>query len=161
MRSPQRHRMSRYILTIALATSSILTHANSNVEHTMKQMAHAYRAAVQSRSLVEMRGHVRQLHQYADAASRATYGKNTNNRSAYKDGMRELQTDLDDLDAALAKNDFALAKQTLQQQINHTKNIAHKSLRVDEEDERSEGKQRNISHPSTSEHGSEEHEDRD
>lgn len=122
------------VLGLGVALMPALALADSPVEPAMKHMQRAYKQAMRSTDVAQFQSAMVTLHQYADAAAQLQYGRTADVRGTYKDGIHELQTDLADVDAALAKNDLIAAKEILRTQVATTKKMYHKSLRVEEDD---------------------------
>ena len=108
--------------------------ADSAVEPAMKHMQHAYNQALRSMDVPQFQSALTILHQYADVAGSLQYGRARDARGTYQDGIRELQADLADVDAALARNGLIAAKEILRTQVGTTKKMHHKSLKVEEDD---------------------------
>jgi soluble cytochrome b562 len=110
------------------------THNTGEIEDQtellMKKMKKAYRAAQNSDNLAELGSAATTLTQLANQASQLDYGLNMDEKTKYKDGMQQLKTDLQQLNAAIAAKDFARAKQLVDQQINATRKQSHKALDV-------------------------------
>ncbi|MEC7119563.1 MAG: cytochrome b562, partial [Pseudomonadota bacterium] len=106
---------------------------DEQVEQRMKQMQRAYRSAVRSQSIEQMKPAVTQLIALSKQATALHYGDNPTERADYKDGMHELQADLDELKNAIQANDLLLARKILTEQIKTTRNQAHEKLGVDED----------------------------
>ncbi len=110
------------------------THNTGEIEDQtellMKKMKKAFRAAQNSDNLAELGSAATTLTQLADQASQLDYGLNMDEKTKYKDGMQQLKTDLQQLNAAIAAKDFARAKQLVDQQINATRKQSHKALDV-------------------------------
>lgn len=119
---------------LSAALMPVLAFADSPVEPAMKHMQRAYGQALRSVDVVQLQSALAVLHQYADAAGSLQYGRTADARGTYQDGIRELQADLADVDAALARNDLMGAKEILRTQIATTKKMYHKSLKVEEDD---------------------------
>ena len=143
--------MQKYLMTsvlIALFSVIPLSHASEHehhamqagtsgygeqVEQRMKQMQRAYRDAMRSQTIAQMKPAVMQLITLSKQATALRYGDNPTERADYKDGMHELQADLDELESAVQANDLPLARKILTVQIKATRNQAHEQLGVDED----------------------------
>lgn len=128
-------------LMIALSLAN-LTYAHSNhysghhdeqVELTMKKMQRAYRTALQSETLEELKPAVSQLIEVTRQASTLHYGINATESTDYQHGMRELRADLERLRKAVAADDLVLAKQILETHIKATQRRSHENFDVDED----------------------------
>ncbi|AXF84399.1 hypothetical protein DTO96_100102 [Ephemeroptericola cinctiostellae] len=126
------------IAAVALGLGALLmpawAFADSAVEPAMKHMQHAYNQALRSMDVPQFQSALTVLHQYADVAGSLQYGRTADVRGTYQDGIRELQADLADVDAALVRNDLIAAKEILRTQVASTKKMYHKSLKVEEDD---------------------------
>ena len=122
------------IIGLGVALTPAWALADSPVEPAMKHMQRAYQHAMRSTDMTQFQSAMAELHQYADAASQLHYGRTADAMGTYKDGIHELQTDLMDVDAAVAKNDLVGAKEILRAQVDTTKKMYHKSLKVEEDD---------------------------
>lgn len=129
-----KHQFAAIALGLGVAFVPILAHADSPVEPAMKHMQRAYNQALRSTDVPQFQSAMAALHQYADVAGSLQYGRTADARGSYQDGLRELQADLADVDAALARNDLIAAKEVLRTQVAVTKKMYHKSLRVEEDD---------------------------
>lgn len=114
-------------------SSAASTEHNDQLEQRMKQMKRAYRTALRSDSIEEMKPAVAQLIALSKQATAMRYGDNPTARADYKDGMHELQADLDELESAVQANDLPLARKILTEQIKATRNQSHEKLGVDED----------------------------
>ena len=126
------------IAAVALGLGVVLmpswAFADSAVEPAMKHMQHAYNQALRSMDVPQFQSALTVLHRYAEAAGSLQYGRTADARGSYQDGIHELQSDLADVDAALARNDLIAAKEILRTQVATTKKMYHKRLRVEEDD---------------------------
>ena len=113
-------------------TSGTAEH-NEQVEQRMKKMQHAYKKAVRSQTIAQMKPAVAQLIALSKQATAMRYGNNPIERADYKDGMHELQADLDELENAVQANNLPLARKILTEQIKATRNQSHEKLGVDED----------------------------
>lgn len=132
-------------ILIALFSLSSLSHAhkahgdsasaahNEQVEQRMKQMQSAYKKALRSQTIAQMKPVVTQLIALSKQAAAMHYGNNPMERADYKDGMHELQADLDELENAVQANNLSLARKILTEQIKATRNQSHEKLGVDED----------------------------
>jgi soluble cytochrome b562 len=104
--------------------------ADEHLEHLMKQMKNAYRDAMRSENINDLKVAATTLTDLVEQASATPYGKTPEDTAAFKDGMRELKTDLEALKIAIDANDFAQAQQVLNTQIKATRNQSHQNLNV-------------------------------
>lgn len=114
-------------------TSATDSKQSEAVEQRMEQMQRAYRNAVRSQSVEQMQPAVTQLIALSKSATALHYGTDPTTRADYKDGMHELQADLEELENALHAKNLPLARKILTEQIKVTRNQAHQQLGVDEE----------------------------
>ena len=106
---------------------------DEQVELAMKKMQRAYRAALRSDTIEQLKPAVAQLIDVTRQASTLHYGIKATEHTDYQNGMQQLRTDLEQLRLAVAANDFALAKRILSQQIKATRDQAHDKLGVEKE----------------------------
>jgi soluble cytochrome b562 len=104
--------------------------AGEHLEHLMKQMKNAYRDAMRSQNMAELTVAAATLKDLAQQASATPYGKTDEEITTFKNGMRQLNSDLDALHQAIQANDFAKAQQLLNTQIKATRNQSHQDLDV-------------------------------
>lgn len=124
---------------VALLSVSHLGHAHGEhhsgqhdeqVELAMKKIQRAYRTALRSDTLEQLKPAVAQLIEVTRQASTLHYGINPTEHNDYQAGMRQLRTDLERVRTALAANDLTQAKQILSVQIKTTRDQAHDKLGV-------------------------------
>ena len=134
-------------ILIALLSLASLSHAHNNKAHgdsasaaqhdqvaqQMKQMQRAYKKAVRSQTIAQMKPAVMQLIALSKQATAMPYDDDPTTRADYKKGMRALQADLDQLKNAMQANNLPLARKILTTQIKATRNQAHEKLDVDED----------------------------
>jgi soluble cytochrome b562 len=104
--------------------------AGEHLEHLMKQMKNAYRDAMRSQNMAELTIAAATLKDLAQQASATPYGKTDEEITTFKNGMRQLNSDLDALHQVIQANDFAKAQQLLNTQIKATRNQSHQDLDV-------------------------------
>ena len=134
--------LTTIVLSILLA-STAASHAH-NVQHphsaqhadevayNMKKMKRAYRNALRSDDIEQMKPAVAQLLAISKNVATLDYGINRTEQADYREGMQQLQAGLALLNAAVEANDFALAQKILREQIKATRNQSHEKLGVDE-----------------------------
>lgn len=103
------------------------------VELSMKKMRRAYRHALRSNSIEQMKPAVAQLIEVSQQASMLRYGINSTEQTDYQKGMQQLRSDLQHLNTALAANNLALAQKILNEHIKATRHQSHEKLGVDED----------------------------
>lgn len=136
-----RNILSCSVLMIVLSLAN-LTYAHSNhysghhdeqVELTMKKMQRAYRAALRSDNIEQLKPAVAQLIEVTRQASVLHYGINAREHTQYQTGMRQLRTDLEQLRIAVVADDFELAKKIFHGQVKATRQQSHDKLGVEKD----------------------------
>ena len=127
------------LLAILLACTN-LSHAHSNhgggyhddeVQHLMKKMQQAHRNALRSDNLDQLEPAIAQMVQLTRQALTLHYGLDYAEHADYQNGLRQLRTDLEQIQLAIAANDFALAKNILNQKVKATRRQSHDKFGVD------------------------------
>lgn len=130
----------RMLLLIALLGGAPLGHTHEGhgavnhdeqVQQLMKKMQRAHRSALRSDNLEQLQLAIAQMIQLTRQGLTLHYGLNADEHTDYQNGMRQLRVDLDQMQLAIAANDFALAKSVLNQKIKATRRQSHDKFGVD------------------------------
>lgn len=128
-----------FLLGCAGVTHAHGQHGNGDnhseqVELSMKKMQRAYRKALESNSIEQMRPAVVQLMNVVQQASALRYGINRTEQTDYQKGMQQLRLDLQQLNTAMNANNLPLAQKILTEQIKATRQKSHEALDVKKDD---------------------------
>jgi soluble cytochrome b562 len=108
----------QYCLVLAMALMALMTASpvvqaqSSDIKQTMNEMKRAFNGAMNSSSIEEFSRYAAQLQTSVSAASTMHY---TDDPATYRQGMQELQQNLDRMNQAVRAKDLPAAKNALRQ----------------------------------------------
>jgi soluble cytochrome b562 len=105
---------------------------DEQVQQLMKKMQRAHRTALRSDNIEQLEPAIAQMIALTRECLTLHYGLNADEHTDYQNGMRQLRVDLEQIQLALAANDFALAKNILNQKVKATRRQSHDKFGVDE-----------------------------
>ena len=130
----------RVLLLLMVLGCSVQVHAHEGheaashdeqVQQLMKKMQRAHRTALRSDSLEQLEPAVAQMIALTRQGLTLHYGLSAAEHTDYQNGMRQLRADLEQIQLAIAANDFALAKNILNQKVKATRRQSHDNFGVD------------------------------